>query len=239
MFSLRKISAAVALIAAPVLATAQDYQFEVAAQYLNAEVESFDYDVTAVEGTYYWQQVATAGHPLAEAAFLERQGGLTVGYADSEGANAWSLAADHYLSNGLYLAGRYTSPDEGDDTWGASLGYSPAAGLLFVVDADDDSEDINYTGRVKYVAALQGERAYGLEAAIADETVTLSGDYFFNRNFSVGASVADDSDADVTLATVDAKFFFAPNFWVAGSVGSNIGGDVDTTVWAVEAGLRF
>lgn len=239
MLSLRKISAAIALIAAPVLATAQDYQLEVSAQYLNLEVESYDFDAIAVEGTYYWQKVTSAGHPFAEAAFLARQGGLTVGYADVDEADAWSLAADHYLANGLYLAGRYGSPDEGDDTWGASVGYSPFAGLLFVLDADDDSEDINYTGRVKYVAALQGERAYGLEASLVEETLAVSGDYFFNRRFSLGAELVDDGDADLTLASVNAKYFIAPTFWVAASVGSNLGGDYDATLWGVEAGLRF
>lgn len=239
MFSVRKISLAVALAAAPFLATAQDYQFEVKASYANIEEESTDSDVTTLAGTFYWNQVSTAGHPLAEAAFLERQGGLTVGYLNVEDFDTWSLEADHYFDSGLYLAGRYNMPEEGDNTFGASIGFSPAAGLLFVLDADDDSEDINYAGRVKYVGELQGDAAFGLEAGVAEDTVSISGDYFFNRQFSVGAEIVNDSDIDYTLLGVEAKYFIAPNFWAGAGVGTNVSGDADTTVWQIEAGLRF
>lgn len=239
MFSMRKISLAVALAAAPFLASAQDYQFELNAGYANTDLEVFDFDTTTLAGTFYWNQVSTAGHPLAEAAFLERQGGLTFSYTNIDDFDIWGLQADHYFDNGLYVAGRYNIPEEGDDTYGASIGFSPAAGLLFVLDADDDSEDVNYAGRVKYVGNLQGDTAFGLEAGVAEDTVTISGDYFFNRQFSVGAEILNDSDADYTLLGVEAKYFIAPNFWASAGFGTDVSGDVDTTVWQIEAGLRF
>lgn len=244
MFNLRKISFAVALVAAPVFASAQDYRFEVSGAYSTTDIKnSSNIDLANVQGTFYWDQVNTAGHPLAEAAFLERQGGLTINYLNTSigsfDNDTWSLAGDYYFDNGIYVAGRYSTPDEGEDTWGASLGYSPAAGLLFVVDADDNGDEWDYTGRVKYHTDLSGETSLGVDATVADKLYTLGGDYYFNRNFSVGAELAYDSDADYTGLAADVKYFFTPVFWVEGNVGTNVSGDADFTAWTVAAGFRF
>lgn len=59
---------------------AQDgYQAEVSAKYYSSEDDdNIEYKIYSVNGEVYFSKVDTAGHPLAEAAFLERIGSIEV-----------------------------------------------------------------------------------------------------------------------------------------------------------------
>ncbi|BFM10884.1 putative porin [Simiduia litorea] len=238
---LRKLLPLVCVATLPTMAIAQDYQWELSAAY-TTEDES-EVDAINVAGTYHWQQVSTQGHPLAEAAFLENVGGLSLNYLTIDtpfgDADAWNVSADYYFDSGLYLAGRYTTPDEGDDTFGASIGFKPVNGLLLALDADDNGDDIDYAGRVKYVAKLAGESAFGLDAVIAEDTYTLGGDYYFNSAFNLGANVVVYDEADSSVLNLEAKYFFAPNVWASATYGTDVSGDADLSVWGLAAGVRF
>ncbi|MDN3639016.1 putative porin [Simiduia curdlanivorans] len=238
---LRKLLPLVCVAVLPTMAMAQDYQWEVSGSY-EADDDA-DLDVFSAIGTYHWQKVSTQGHPLAEAAFLENVGGLSLNYELSDSGDsdkdAWQVSADYYFDSGLYLAGRYNTPDEGDDTFGASIGFKPVNGLLLALDADDNGDDIDYAGRVKYVAKLAGDSALGLDAVIAEETYTLGGDYYFNSAFSLGADVIINDEADSSVLTFEAKYFFAPNVWASANYGTDVSGDADVSLWGLAAGVRF
>lgn len=241
MRALRKILSVACVATLPAVAAAQDYQVEVNAGYVSDT--EYDIDAVALGGTYHWQQVSTAGNPLAEAAFLERVGGISVNYLNVDtnagDFDAWALEADHYFDGGFYLAGRYTMPDEGDNTWGASVGFVPVDGLLLAVDADDNGDDVDYTGRVKYVGKLAGDTAWGLDAAIADETYTLGASYFFNAAFNIGADLIVQDEADSTALALEAKYFFTPAVWASAAYSTDVAGDAEISTWGIAAGLRF
>ena len=238
---LRKLLPIVCAATLPTMAMAQDYQWEVSGGY--TIVDDIDVDVFAATGTYHWQQVSTQGQPLAEAAFLENVGGLSLNYQlvdfDFGDADQWDVAADYYFTSGLYLAGRFSTPEFGDDTFGASIGFKPVNGLLLAVDVDDNGDDIDYAGRVKYVAKFAGETAVGVDVVIGEDAYMLGGNYYFNSSFDVGANLSVNDDLDSSVLNLEAKYFFAPNVWASANYGSDFFGDVDVSVWGLAAGLRF
>ncbi|UTA48912.1 putative porin [Simiduia sp. 21SJ11W-1] len=241
MRAIRNFLSVACFAALPAVAGAQDYQLEVEAGYVT-DTES-DIDAINVGGTFHWRQVSTAGSPLAEAAFLDRVGGVSVDYlridTDFGDFDAWSLEADHYFDSGLYLAARGTFPDEGDDTWGASVGFVATEGLLLVLDADDNGDDIDYTGRAKYVGKLAGDTAWGLDVAIADEVYGVGANYFFSAAFLIGADITLYDEADATTLGLEAKYFFTPRFWGSANYNTDVAGDADLSTWGIAAGLRF
>lgn len=107
---------------------AQDYRAEGHLDYISSkdDAENEDSDILLATGTYYFSPVKTQSHPLAEAAFLERNSSLTVslmrdesssldrydfgtGYftdkADTTSLQAIVGAETYLLDDFLYLAG--------------------------------------------------------------------------------------------------------------------------------------
>jgi hypothetical protein len=242
MRMLHKLFPLVCLVALPSVAMAADYQAELTGYY-STDTES-DVDWLGAGGTYHWQKVSTAGNPLAEAAFLERIGGVsvTMNRADSDFGtfDIWALSANHYFDSGLYLAAGYAMPEEGDNTWGASVGFVPVDGLLLTVDAHEDgNDDVDYSGSAKYVGKLAGDTAWGARLSVDDESYSVGGDYYFSAAFNVGASVSMSDDGDYGAATLNVKYFFTPNVWTAAHYATDVVGDADTSAWGLAAGIRF
>lgn len=78
------LSSSVPLLALGIAGSASAYQFEIGADYSQGDVEDVDFDTVGVTGTYYFGDVPTGNGPLAEAAFLGRASGFSLGYSASD-----------------------------------------------------------------------------------------------------------------------------------------------------------
>lgn len=76
-----------------------------------------------------------------------------------------------------------------DNGWGAALGIAPIDGLL-VLTRHWNGSDYRYNIETQYVTQLPGGKAIRLEAGFYDweesNSVTIGGDYYFNRTWSLG-----------------------------------------------------
>lgn len=136
----QRYSSIVALAIISNAAMAASYQGEVSGSYHDLD-EDKAYELSA---TAYFEPVSSEGHPLQEAAFLQRNSsaGLTFTRfgAEPDEENHGSINLDYYVPDSMfYIGGQYTWIDEAenefesddrDDAWGVTLGITPAEGLL-------------------------------------------------------------------------------------------------------------
>ncbi|HEY0975362.1 MAG TPA: putative porin [Solimonas sp.] len=230
-------------------ALAQDYQWDASLGYTDFENDS----ALSAGITYHLDRVKTAGHPLAEAAFLERSSNLSLGYVtfDDADADAIGVAGEFYFDQ-LYLSGGYTAAEIGGvdvDTISARIGWMLADGFRLAAGIDRVDADVpNVDARndiaieAKYVTKMEGGTALNLQASVTllddpidDELFEVRGDYYFNPAFSVGAgvSIADDD----TNYGIGARYFFTPTF--SGGLLYETANDGDDDVISAALTLRF
>lgn len=240
------VALAAALVSGSALA--QDFQWEASAGYTDLDGDS----VLDAQVSYFLDRVATKGHPLAEAAFLERASNFTLGYADADDADSDTIGiTGEFYFDQLYLRGGYASTDAAGtdiDTISARVGWVIADGLRVAAGVDrvdfdvpgvDESNDV--VVEAKYVTKLSGETALNVEGSVTfldqadDEVFALSGDYYFNSALSVGAalSFADDDNN----YGVNARYFFTPVLSITASYNTVNDGDDD--VFGARLTLRF
>ena len=195
------------------VAQAQDYQVEVGLSYID-----FDGDDHAigVDGTFYLDQVQTAGRPLAEAAFMGRNNNIFAAYfsRDKADVDLFMLGGEFWINN-FYLAGAYGDLD-GDSLYEVALGYMVSDNLLVSASYydGDEIEEETIALRAKYVTQL-GNNFVNLEAEVSDTDgdtgIALLGDYFFTNEFSAGVRVADTGvSGEKTVYGLGARYFFTP-----------------------------
>jgi Putative general bacterial porin len=191
------------------------YQFETSVAY----TDYYDGLITSTEysGTYYFSQVSTDATPLAEAAFLGKNSSINLSYFRSEsedfdGLDSKSVSASFFIPNSIFFAGvGYTEDDDENDAT-FNLGITPINGLLITTQHNKEADEYNENLYAKYVMQLNGGKALNLEGQVSkdedtDETeYTLIGDFYFNRNFSIGAAFTD-YDAG-TAYGLSARHFF-------------------------------
>ena len=222
-------------------AQAQDYQAEAGLSYIDIEVGDFDDSAIGLDFTYYLEQVATAGKPLAEAAFLGRNSNVGVNYVSFDELDLDETTfSGEYWHEDLYINADYTSSDDADAIE-LNLGYMLQDGLLAYVGLIDEDEVDENTLQVgaKYVAemgtnyvALEGE----LQTNDGNNVVSLSGDYFINNETSVGVRVAEsDMDDTDTAYGLGASYFFMPN----ASAAIEYSTQDETDIIALRVAARF
>lgn len=107
----------------------------------------------------------------------------------------------------------YDMPSDND--WGATIGLVPINGLLILTEYwDEAGYDPNI--QAQYVVKLSEENAIRLEAGyhdvdVGDDRVTIGGDYYFDRTWSVGGWIENSFDTGVGLRT---RKFFTDTFSV-------------------------
>jgi hypothetical protein len=232
------------------------YQAEVFATYGQGSVDGTDELDTSeysLSGAYYFSGVNTKNHPLAEAAFLEKSSNIYAGWTRSDYDNedgsvdVSAIGIDFYVPDTMLFVGAGVAQvdvddgfgDDKDSAWFAKLGITPVDGLLvwsqFYEDVDiSDHWNIN----TKYVVPLAGENAINLEAGYedwddGDSETRVAADYYFSRNFSLGAgyTFADTTDT----YELRARHFFSDSFSINAGYTSND----DEDSWLVGASLRF
>ncbi len=63
-------------------AASEPYSYEVGVNYMQTETDVVDKDSTGITGTWFWQGVGSTDFPLAEAAFVGRVSGVSIGYEE-------------------------------------------------------------------------------------------------------------------------------------------------------------
>lgn len=142
---IKSLCAAVALSITSCPLWATPYQTEVGAIYTDIAGEI---DVIGLGAEWHFAPVATDGHPLAEAAFLEQSSSVSVvhGMTDVDDfdleVNTTLLNLGYYVPNSMFYVGavlQRTSVEtqgfsDSDTDWGLTLGVSPVEGLLITTD---------------------------------------------------------------------------------------------------------
>ena len=212
--------AAASLVAQPALA--QDYQMEAGLSYI-----SYDYDAggddsaIGVDFRYNFETVSTAGKPLAEAQFLGRNGGVGLSYSDQDKVDYTNIniGADYWFED-IYVAAELNNYDVGFDdgnNYQLTGGYMVSDSMLaYATYLDGDGySSASFLLGAKYVADMGGNYA-NLEAVLGIHdglnNLGLVGDYFLNRELSVGAfaTISDDTDIEEHTFGVAAKYFITP-----------------------------
>lgn len=232
-------------------AQAQDYQIEAEVGYthIDPKVGSSD-SAFDVSGTYFFDRVATSGHPLAEAAFLQRASNMSLGYQTVDDADSDTIGIEgEFYFDQLYLRGGYSSQDNGGfdtDTLSARVGWVLSEGFRIAggidrVDPDGGNTSNDLVVEAKYVAKLAGGAAFNLEGSATfldeadDEVIALGGDYYFNPALSVGAGISlADNDDNWNLR---ARYFITPV--IAGQLEYFTLSDGDDNAFRLSLALRF
>lgn len=213
------------------------YRAELATNYEQSNIvdEALDSSAYGIMGAYYFSDVNTANHPLAEAAFIERSSNVYASWSrrDYDDLNTTfdnsTLGVDFYVPDTMLFLGAGMAQINVDDNfgadndsfWFAKLGVAPADGLLIWAQVREKLDSTDYWDiNAKYVVPLSGDNAINLEATYADfddgdSRITVAADYYFTRRFSLGAgySVEDISGFDKEdIYELRARLFFSDKF---------------------------
>ena len=238
-------------------AQAQDYQMEGSAAYssIKRDVGASD-SVLGLGFTYNFEQVKTAGVPLAEAAYLGRNSNLALAYATVDKADVDTMGAqgEFYLDN-LYLAALYATTDVAGtsvDTFGGSIGFRLGEGTQLALgytttDAGAGGSVDAISLSAKHVAKLSGGNFINLEGdystlddAVDTKTFSVAGDFYFDPTFSLGASFTSSDDSASSSSSdfgVSGRKFFTPA--LSGELSYGTAGDGTADVITVGFAARF
>lgn len=205
-----RIFAAILLFVLFSSAHASSYRAEVDVSMYRFNFEEFGNDsVYYLDGTYYFSPVQTTGHPLAEAAFLERSSGVGLSVShDFESITAWGEF--YFPSVKLFVAPMVHRIDddwESDTELSLALGFNPFSGLVVGTVVTDDGYDPNIFA--KYTLPI-GSHFLGLQGGYEDyddgDRLMLAADYYPNRRLSVGLGYVEVGDEDAIM--VRSRMFF-------------------------------
>lgn len=209
------LAATIALTCASSIALAQDYSFEVGANYTNVDPdEGRSSDYIGAYGEYHFQPVRVGNNPLAEAAFINRSSNVYVfGYEDLDVLHA---GVDFYIPDTIFYVGAEFSRTDRDgqdnnNDVGVRLGLTPVTGLqIWTQYWDEPGYDANL--HAKYVMPLGGGTFLNLDGSYTDgdenDTLTAGADFYFDQTFSVGVAFADDDAWVEDAYTVRSRKFF-------------------------------
>lgn len=258
---IKLLTAAVALLGSSGYVFANDtYRGEVEVGYGEHNQGALDNDHYNIQGRFYFEDVNTRNHPLAEAAFLEQSSYVELGYKDITGkdglykqdSDSFNGEVTFYIPNTLFMVGAgYTEFESKnslgvrvkDNYWTAKVGIAPVDGLLVWTNF---IEDIDYSDSVnihaKYVTPLSEGTALNIEGSVEkifeDRRYSVAGDYYFDRNLSLGLGYAildQDVGSNRDQYEVRARNFFTDKFNVSVAYVNDDGDDG----FRLGAALRF
>ena len=241
---LKSLSAAIALSLASSAAFSGSYNAEVSVNYVDLDGDA---DAIGLVGELFFAPVNTDGHPLEEAAFLEKASNVELAYAIGSAGpvdtTVLVLGVNYYIPNTMFFAGASLSRatvevgsfDDSETDWGLTAGVTPIDGLLVTTEYSNDAGyDLNL--HAKYVKALKGETALNLEAFFEDSDFDnvygISADYYLNKKASLGASIVS---ADETGYGIQGNVFLNNQF----SIGAEYFTVDSANNVLLEAGYRF
>jgi hypothetical protein len=230
--TMKKVLIAAAITAISTTAVADDYRFQVNADYLNDEIsKNIDMTTYVVGGSFFLAPVDDSLGPKAEAAFLDHASGVHAGWGrtnikidDSdfnpkvdEDGDVWALGGRYITESGVILELDYATTEVDDldsDALGVAIGYylsdvsSITLGYLRTevddLDSDDDIWSLGYKHLFNNRFGLEADLTY-VDAKYGENAYGITGalDYYINDNFSVGGVLGYvASDDDFTEAAI-------------------------------------
>lgn len=248
----RSVCTFILMATSSALTWATPYRAEVAVSFMDLPGGA---RVTGILGEWHFAPVETAGHPLAEAAFLERSGSLSVIHAISEfdwvDADATVFNLGYYIPNTMLFVGathQRSSVDAGnfsfsENDWGLTFGVAPIEGLLISTEYMDEP-GYNFNLTAKYLRKLAGDTAVNFDVSFikgeedelfgedGEDQKSFAVDYYLNQKVSIGTVISHSYDTEFGLRT---QAFFTDAFYVGAEYVTASSESVVTLV----AGLRF
>jgi hypothetical protein len=228
---MKKLLMAAAVTALSTTAVADDYRFQVKADYFNDEIsKNADLTTYALGGNFYFTPVDDSSGPKAEAAFLERASDVHVGFGRTnikideldftskvdEDGDVWALGG-RYVADSLIVELDYASTEVGKvDTEALALAVgfylSDASAIklsylrteLDDIDTDVDVWSLGYKHLFNNTFNLEADLTYA-DPKYGEKAYGLTGalDYYINDNFSIGGVLGYiTSDDDFSEAAV-------------------------------------
>lgn len=237
-------------------ALAQDYQFEVGANYQTGDFFGTDYDGFGVNAEFHLDQVDTSKGPLNEAAFLDKSSSASIAWATveedisgAESVDTFGIGGRFVTEGNIIIEANYSDLDY-DKSFGFGVGTYINDTLDVVVNYQtlDDADESTLSANLHGLNDLAGEAALAYDFSVAyldvvDEngfSIGAGADYYFNNAFSAGAAFeyASVDNADVTAVNVRADYFITPIARV-GITYTSLGSDADGDELGINASVRF
>jgi Putative general bacterial porin len=235
------VTAIAGVVMLPV-ANADQYQYQLNADYSNGDLDLFETDTWSLAGTYYFNLVDDSKGPLAEAAFLSKSSSISLGYTD---VSSELDGGSDFDSDEVEIYGRYVSQtssaivdlgyslsefddiDSDTDFFNIGVGFYLDDTTTFVAnyfDLEYDQLDADYRGialDLKRVYLNSDDSAVNLEVGLgyidydndypSSSYLSFGGDYYFNKQFSIGASYTLVEGSEDDTFGVRTQYFFNNN----------------------------
>lgn len=245
---------------------AQDYQFEVGANYANGDNGTNDYDGYGLNAQLHLDKVDTSKGPLNEAAFLDKSSFVDLSWStidpDVSGADSIdtvNVGGRFVTDKNIIIEASYLDSDEEDDS---KLNSAIKVGVgtyindtMDVVasyqsnDADNnDYDSYTFSADLHGLQKLEGETSVAYDAGLAytDQDgesaygISAGADYYLNNALSIGAGVAylTADDYDESIIDIRADYFVTPIARVGVAYVSQ-GQDADGDAMLIDASVRF
>ncbi|MCX2983057.1 putative porin [Halieaceae bacterium IMCC14734] len=265
---MKKLLLAATVAAVSTTAVANDYRFEVDADFLANEVnKNADLETYAIGGTFYLAPVDDSMGPKAEAAFLNKSSDIHLGYGRTnldagiidEDGDIWTLGGRFVTGNGIILEADYAASDidnvSDTEVFGLGIGYylndTSTISLGYVsteddkIDFEDDIWSVGYKTLLNDSINLEADFDYS-DPKGGKKAYGLTGaaDYYLNENASIGGVLgyvsSDDDFAKAWVYGVRGEYFFSSMIAVnAGyTVSAPDKGD-DNSIWSIGLTARF
>ena len=221
---MNKLLISAALVAISTGAIAEDYRFEVKADYLANEVnKNTDQTTYALGGAFYLSPVDDSNGPKAEAAFLNQASEIHLGYG----------ATNIEIDGNSIDPGFGVKVDEDGDVWAVGGSYITGNGIILqldyavndvdkVVDSEVSGVGIGYylndTSTVSLNYAYTEEDISGFE----EDNWSLGYKNLFNNKFGLelDLSYSDPKNGEEAYGIVgDLDYYINDNFSVGGVLG--------------------
>lgn len=246
---IRIIAASAALVISATSALAESYQVELTGAYARTSLDGVDGTAKAylAGAEIHFAPVRTAGHALAEAAFLERSSNI---YGAFVHTRLSPIKADLLLGglevyvprSPLYFIGEFSrikSSGMSENDWMVGVGLTPLDGLRVRLRYSDDADVWALDG--KYVFVADGY-TFNLEAGAARgddfKAYSVGGDFYIDRTWSVGGEwIYEDFDVGGSSRGYELRTrkFITTNL----SLGLAFLKESDAKTWTGSVGFRF
>lgn len=222
------LGAAIALLSSSVV-SAQDYQFEIGAQYDTGDSFGTDYSGYGLNAQLHLNKVDTSKGPLNEAAFLAKSSFADLAWATSELDFDGAEATDNIAVAGRFVTGsdiiveaNYQDLNGDDTSYGIGAGAYVGGNMDVVASYQtfDKAEQSTFAVDLHGLNPLSGETSVAFDAGLAyidfdgDSAYRFNAgaDYYLNNALSIGAGAAftTSDNADASAMNVRADYFVTP-----------------------------
>ena len=254
------LGTAVAVLASSV-ATAQDYQFEVGAGYVDGDMAGVDYDGFGLNARAHLDRVDTTKGPLNEAAFLDKSSFVDLTWATFEYDVPGSFSVDTIGLSGRFVTkgnviveASYSDIDSdvtGDETvisLGVGTYINENTDVVVSYEDYDEADRSSLSVDAHGVNKLEGETSLAFDLGLAyldisDESgygISAGADYYVDKalSFGAGASLMSVDNYDESSIDVRANYFVTPVVRLGLSY-MTLGQDADGDAIELNASMRF